>query len=708
MLDSENSADKRGSRTILSLRLRYAVGVVGVLLLAALAVAFWAWRNRTTSASGLDEDDDIDQLLAVDNPGYVGIETCGACHEKRAAEFKTTRHYIACTPATGVAAPGFTPGRGRYDSRVPGLRFEMTRSGDDFLATAVQATAGGERRVSYQVGLVYGSANKRDELYFAWQDDRLYTLPAAWLYPFDRWGNAVESMHVVETPPSCLECHNTWFAHVPETPNQYRRDDMLLGVTCERCHGPGREHVAYHREHPNDDEAHAILHPGTLSRERLIDVCAQCHGNTRLLGRPFSYRPGQPLEAFYRTARAKYREDDTTTNQVQYLGESKCFQKSDMTCITCHSPHRPTSAKSGCMECHTAASCTDQPHQPAAVRGDCVGCHMPQHVWMNSHFYTTTDDQYLPVAPRSEHRIAVYPEAKRAVVLAWLRKQNDATSRAEADRLAAELTKYWLNEAAQRREAVRLKAAIGAYREALQVTPNPAIREQMQEVITQQAKLDDLILAATNAERRGPGEVIPLLKKILQINPEDAHAHGQLGTIYALSGQREEAIPHLEAVARYDPNDSSGMTRLAWMAHREGRPEKAEALCAQAEKIDPGHPMNHYVWGMALSKQERWADAEVQFRKTLKIGPKHSGANQGLSEALRHQGQAKEAVRFARRAVRWGDPKNVEALLTLADAYVAANRTSDARTTLEEALDIAEPNNPSLAQTIRKRLHQLP
>jgi tetratricopeptide (TPR) repeat protein len=680
---------------------------MGLLLLAAIAVAFWSWRNRIPSPSTLDEDEDLDQVLAVVNPGYVGFEKCAECHVTRAAEFKTTRHYIACTPATGVASPGFKPGRGRYDTRVPGLRFEMTRSGDDFFATSVQTTTSGEQRTSFQIGLVYGSANKRDEMYFAWQDDRLYTLPAAWLYPQDRWGNAVEGMHVPETPPSCLECHNTWFAHVPETPNQYHKDDMLLGVTCERCHGPGREHVDYHREHPKDD-AHAILHPGTLSRERLMDVCAQCHGNTRLLGRPFSYRPGEPLDGYYRTAKARYREDDTTTNQIQYLGESKCFQKSEMTCITCHSPHWPKPAQSGCMKCHTAASCSDQPHQPAAVRNDCVGCHMPQHIWMNSHYYTTTDDQYLPVAPRSEHRIAVYPEAREAVILAWLRKQNDSASRAEADRVAGQLTQHWLKEAEQRREAGRLKAAIGAYREALRITANPKTCEQMQEVITQQAKLDDLVRAAENAERRGPGEVIPLLKKILQFNPDDAHAHSQLGAIYAMTGQRDEAVFHLEAVAKCDPNDSSGLTRLAWMALRQGRPEETEDLCAQAEKIDPGHSMNHFVWGMALTKQERWADAENQFRITLKSSPKHVGANQGLSEALRHQGQAKEAVRFGRRAVHWGDPKNAEALLTLGEAYAAAKRTAEARTTLEQALEVAETNNTSLAQTIRKRLLQLP
>jgi tetratricopeptide (TPR) repeat protein len=584
----------------------------------------------------------------------------------------------------------------------------MARSGENFLITSVRDAPEGEQRVSYQVGLVYGSANKRDEMYFAWQGDRLVRPPVAWLYPQGCWGTDVATpLHVLDTHPACLECHNTWITHVPGTPIRYRRDDMHLGVTCERCHGPGREHVAHHRQRPRD-AAHAILHPGTLSRERLIDLCAQCHGNTRMLGQPFSYRPGQPLESNYHTARARFREDDTTTNQVQYLGESKCFRKSTMTCITCHDPHTPTSPRSGCMKCHTAASCTDQPRQPAAVRGDCVGCHMPQRIWMNSHFYSTADDDYLPVAPRSEHRIAVYPRAKQAVVLAWLRQQKDAKSSAEAGRVAAELAGRWLKEAEQRRGAGRLKAAMSAYREALRAVPAPTTRARLREVLARQKELDDLHMALAGAGRRGPDVAVQILKKVLQLKPDDARAHSELGTIYAMTGRRGEAIPHLQAVAKHDPNNSTGLTRLAWMAHVEGRPDEAAALCAQADRVGPGQPANHYVWGMALVKLGRWADAEKQFRKALRSRPTDQRANQGLSEALRHQGQAEEAVRFARRAVHWGDPKDPEVLLTLADAYVAANRVRDARRALEQALAIAETNNPPLAQAIRNRLRQLP
>jgi tetratricopeptide (TPR) repeat protein len=704
MLHPERPADGPAAKARL-LQWLWALGGVVVLLLVAATVAIWFWAEQTQPESALD-DDDLEQLPAVANPGYLGIESCAECHARRVALVKTTRHYLACTPATGVAAPGFTAGRGRYDTRVPGLRFEMTRSGDDFLATAVQATKQGEQRVSYKIGLVYGSANKRDEMYFTWQDDHIHHLPVAWLYPQDRWGDARETLEVGNAPPSCLECHNTWMTHVPEKPMRYRRDEVLLGVTCERCHGPGREHVEYHRQHPKD-EAHAILHPGTLSRDRLMDLCAQCHANTRMLRGLFSYRPGEPIEGCYRIVKARFREDDTTTNQVQYLSESKCFQKSKMTCITCHNPHRLTSAQTVCMKCHTAASCADHPRQPPGVRGDCIGCHMPRHIWMNSHYYTTTEDCYLPVAPRSEHRIAVYPQAKLAVVLAWLRKQRDAASRAEAERLTAQLAEHWLNEAEQFRRADRLKAAIGAYREALQVADNPKARQRMQQVIARQTELDDLFTQAADAERRAPDKAIGLLTRLLELRPNEARAHGKLGAIYAMRGLRDEAIPHLRAVAKCEPNDSSGLTRLAWMANVEGRPQDASALCAEADKIEPGHPANQYVWGMALLKQQRLAEAEQKFRKALEIHAAHEGANEGLSEALRRQGQAKEAIHFARRAVQASNAKNVAALLTLAEAYIGAKHPLDARKTLERALAVAEKTNHPLVEGIRKRLQQL-
>lgn len=651
-------------------------------------------------------DDDIEQALAVTNPGYVGIDVCAECHAQRAAVVKGGRHYLACRPAaTGVASPGFAAGRGQFATRVPGLRFEMTRAGNDFVATRIEATPQGEKRVPYQVGLVYGTANKHDEVYFAWQGDRLYELPVAWLYPLDRWGTHNHNQ-AREAPANCMECHNTWIAHVPGTANQYHREGVLLGVTCERCHGPGRDHTEYHRKHPND-ASRAILHPGTLSRERLMDLCAQCHDNPRPRGRAFAYRPGEPLETTHHVVRPTHPEDDVT-NQVRYLEESKCYQKSEMTCITCHDPHRLKSARGKCLECHAATACTDQPRLPAATRGDCVGCHMPQRVRMHAHFYSTSDDQYVPVTPRSDHRIGVYPEARRAVLLAWLRRQPDAQSRAEADRLAAQLTQHWVGEGDKLHRASRFNAAMAAYREALLVSPDPVVRQKLQDVIARHGELEDLYLAARKHAGSRPAEAIPFYKKMLDIRSDLSFVHGELGNAYAVTGQREEAVAHLQSVAKFNSTDAHGAIGLAWMAYLDGRLGEAAAHCATAQGIDPTNPAIPHIWGMVLAKQDRWADAEKQFRKTLLTNPADAQSNRLLSESLRRQGQATEAIRFARRAARWGEPQNIDILLTLADAYAAASRTEEARTTLGQALTIAERTNLALVPAIHDRLRALP
>src|SRR5262249_6916626 len=153
-------------------------GLVGLLLLAVpFALRFWPARTPPATRVDDDEDEEFDRLLTVVNPGYVGIAVCAECHARRAARVKTTRHYLACTTASGVKAPGFMPGRGQCDTRVPGLRFEMSRSGNNFFITAIRDTPAGEDRTPYQVGLVYGSGNKRDEMYFAWEDERLVRLP---------------------------------------------------------------------------------------------------------------------------------------------------------------------------------------------------------------------------------------------------------------------------------------------------------------------------------------------------------------------------------------------------------------------------------------------------------------------------------------------------------------------------------------------------
>jgi hypothetical protein len=215
--------------------------------------------------------------------------------------------------------------------------------------------------------------------------------------------------------PRCLECHATYATSKPalSANNRYDRAGLKLGISCEKCHGPGREHVARQQSTLGRLEGPAIVNPAKLSRAREIDVCALCHSGIGKETAPaFSYIPGDPLHEYLQTPPPPVGEPiDVHGNQVALLERSACFRNSGMTCATCHDVHRTqrdaAAFSSRCLTCHTVQSCGLFPTHGAALARDCVDCHMPEQTSAT----IVSAVQGRPVQPRiRNHWIRVYPE----------------------------------------------------------------------------------------------------------------------------------------------------------------------------------------------------------------------------------------------------------------------------------------------------------
>jgi tetratricopeptide (TPR) repeat protein len=720
---------------ILGFRGRVWCLLASLLALAASTVACWqkpvqvaAPDGSATTGSALKDAaaEQTAQVVAL-NPGYLGPQACAACHARRVAEFQGTRHFLACRlPQAESMPPPFSSGSATYRTRDAALRFEMSRGADGrFFETAVRATVRGEQRTSANIGLVYGSAGNADEIYFTWHGDGLYELPVAWLHPFQRWGEQPFDTHGTgdfsrTTTPRCLECHNTWFEHVVGSNNEFRRQDFILGVTCEKCHGPGREHVAFHQAHPEAGSAHAIVHPGHLPRARQMDVCGQCHSNApKRRGPAFSYRPGAPLEDYFRTNLNPRREEDHVTDQVGYLRKSKCFQKDEtLTCTTCHNPHRaagPGTAAAlqhACLKCHQPAACAEQPRLPAAVRGDCVGCHMPRFTRIQV-FFHTEEDQYVPPIRPHEHRIAVYPTARQEVLLNWYRSQADASSRREAEGLTRALVAHWLAEAEQYRREYRFLAAIGAVREALRLDPAPATQAKLKELTTIQAKLDADWFTAIHevdesmTDKHRLPDAMRTLEEILRIKPNSARTHGKLGGVYADLGRPDLAVQHLQAVAQYDPDNDYGYVLLGWLAYSQGKYQEAIDAYRRADEIEPYNAKTNYQMGLALQSLERLPDARAAFERALKINPNYAEACYSLSAVLRRQEDFTEAFRLAKRAAALTHYQNSAMLVHLADVALDTGRYDEAEDVAAKALVAAQGANADFVAQVRRRVEEV-
>jgi predicted CXXCH cytochrome family protein len=175
-----------------------------------------------------------------------------------------------------------------------------------------------------------------------------------------------------------------------------------LNITCESCHGPGKEHA----EHP---KAGNIVNPARLSVERSLDICLSCHQAGKPPGDeyawPVGYQPGMELAKFWTEFKP---EEDKVTPEFWHDGtahknrvQGNTFLESTMhdagiQCTNCHDSHgsRNTSMNiktaednALCLSCHGPEKNAGPKytvfsdhthHDPLSTGSQCIGCHMPK------------------------------------------------------------------------------------------------------------------------------------------------------------------------------------------------------------------------------------------------------------------------------------------------------------------------------------------
>ncbi len=658
------------------------------------------------------------ELGQVERPAYVGPATCAQCHQKIHQTFSSTKHPRTLRDVRAEDMPdGFAASKNKFITRDSRIEFTLLRDENRFYQVAHDKSRSHDVTRS-TMDLVLGAGGVGDDVFISWHDDGLMReLPIAWLYPTSEWAtshfdpnSSGDFARALTT--RCVECHSTWVEHVPGTLNQYHREGRILGVTCEACHGPGGEHVQYHTANPQQTAGKHIVLPSHLERERKIEVCTQCHSNAiKHLGPAFSYRPGQRLDEHYKSLTASNTADDHVANQITYLRQSKCFiNDSSMTCITCHNPHKASTAQTAsasCLKCHQPDACLDRPNLPTQVRDDCSGCHMPSYLKININFQTQSDD-YVPPLRRTEHRVAPYQYAKQEVLLKHYSQQTTAEAIAEATKLRQALVDHFQSEAARCRQDYRFLGAVAALREVVRLNDTPETRAQLQQAVQLQADLSKL---ATDAQRylmeNNSAAARATYQRLLSIKPDDSNALGRMGTEYARHGDRENAIKHWILVAKHDPNDAYGLGMLAWQAFLEGRFPEALDFYRKAEAIEPRQAKMKYQIGLVYTRMKNLPAAIDRFKQALEIEPQHAEALQAVVLASLDAGTAKDALPYAEHIVRLTGSQDPESLIMLARVYQAAGHPQPALTALRLALPLARTQATELVSTIEQQITAL-
>ncbi len=362
----------------------------------------------------------VDGTPRHDNPGFVGPEQCQECHQDKYQSFLATGHYKTSRPVNESTIDGiFEPGSNTFQTSDPNVSFEMIRQGEEFR----QRVHFFDWSFEVPMEIIIGSS-KMAQTYLYWHKDGLYQHNVTHITDGNQWINSPgfidgDAAYARPIPQRCLECHLTYFdfrAH----PNRYRPESLIFGVTCERCHGPAKEHVAFHRENRDALEAVSIINPSNLERQIQMEVCGQCHGGSRSLkGDALSFRPGDRLEDHYQPPDDELGMKNSvhTSNQLTRLSQSVCFQQSQMTCIDCHDPHHNERGSQKlfserCMTCHKSESdCSFFPQEGVDFAENCVDCHMPRRSTEKLRLKSVEGDVFPPLR---DHLICIDQDATQA------------------------------------------------------------------------------------------------------------------------------------------------------------------------------------------------------------------------------------------------------------------------------------------------------
>ena len=317
-------------------------------------------------------------LPMADAATYSGSKACQTCHAAVYAKWSKTRM------ANVVRDPKLQPSVvvGDFSKPNPLVTFKIS-----------------------DVDLVYG--DKWKQRYFYKKGNDYFVYPVQWDIQNKTWrayhpakGTDWWTAHYPEdqagrpTGPLCDGCHSVNY-------NTTTHEVTEWNVGCEKCHGPGSDHVA------KPTKAN-VVNPAKLDLVRGNDVCLQCHtqgqplknpvadpGGDRYYDWPVGYKPGDRLADFWKLEEHKLGETtfthfpDGTAHKNRMQGND--FVQSQMylhniRCNSCHDVHGTTNnadlkkpSTALCLTCHTSVKTAAHSHHAANSAGaDCVGCHMPK------------------------------------------------------------------------------------------------------------------------------------------------------------------------------------------------------------------------------------------------------------------------------------------------------------------------------------------
>lgn len=436
----------------------------------------------------------------------------------------------------------------------------------EFARQKTQQPVQGRRKLEYFVGS--GAAARSYLLDF---DGFLFEAPVAYYRNSASWksapGYASYDYPYLTRPiqPGCLGCHASGIQHIAGTQNAYASPAFREGgVACERCHGPGSDHIA---------KGAPMINPAKLAARERDSICEQCHlsGEIRVakMGKDdLAFRAGNRLSDYLTVfVRAGASSQMKVTSHVEDLAQSACKRASGdkLWCGTCHDPHTVPGAdqkaayfRTKCLSCHRTSDCRAAQSARQANGDNCTACHMPRNEPSDVEHVVFTDHSIrrraVPeIAPAADAELVPFfggQASARDLGLAYamlaLREENQ-TYRERAIRLLRQADADGVDD------PVAIAYLAEFYRDQKDDAHALPLYEQVWRMDRTQAAVA-AALGAYQMQRRNYDQAIELWNQALAINPALVLVRANLAVAQMATGRSDDARVTLQKALEFDPS----------------------------------------------------------------------------------------------------------------------------------------------------------
>jgi len=591
-------------------------------------------------------------------PGYVDSAVCAGCHADIAKNYARTGMGRSIRAVSKTVVEREFDGSTFFHAPSRELFTFTLRDGIPWIRRSQPGPGGAETNVFEQrVDYVIGGGNQAISFLHRTRDNKLTEFPVTW-YPEDGKAGAHWGMSPAYDRPdhpgfsrevnfACMLCHDAYPQAMPvsDSPGETIFPAQLPEeIDCQRCHGPGQNHVDAAARGKSAQEIRAgIVNPARLAHDRQSEVCLQCHLETTSSRLPasllrtgrgvFSYRPGEPLGDFIlaldRGPGSEQAESVELVSAPYRLAKSACKMADGkpLTCVTCHDPHVALSREESVRKTETiCASCHAALGNQHTARQDCVECHMPRtpaadviHASITDHFISKPRAATMPAAEINARNTKPY---------------------------AGEVMLYYPKSLA----------------------PNP----------------DNELALSVAQVQSNPGEA---LRRLNRITADDSARAAEIGHAFLLLNQPQKAVTlYQQALARSRDN-LPWLTGLGNAQMAAGRPDAAAETFAKVAALSPWETDALFSLGQAYARQGKFTDAIRVLRDAVNRNPESAAAFNDLGGTLLRTGSLKEAEDSLREAVRI-QPEFSSLRMNLADALIKEGKLPEAQEQLEEAIRI--------------------